>query len=591
MIHHDGSALYVPDQEPALDDTVDVLVRASVDAGVRRVWVRTTPDREPRFAAAAVHRRDHEVWFRAPVRLRNPVTNYRFLLDGPGGYRWLTAAGVVAHDVPDDTDFRIVCGSRPPAWSSAAIGYLIFPDRFARASTSVPVGSLPLPDWAVPCAWDDPVCGAGPLRSRQFFGGDLDGIVERLDHIADLGANTICLTPIFPAPANHRYCASSFDRVDPLLGGDDAFRRLAGAVHERGWRLIGDLTTNHTGDEHPWFTSGTDRDLYYFDDALPDGYETWVGVKRMPKLNWASPLLRQRFVTDEASVVRTWLREGLDGWRVDVANTTGRRAAEDMTREVAALIRAAATETRPDALLIAENAHDASDDLDSDGWHGTINYAGFTRPVWTWLADNPLPFLGLPVGVPRLPGTAMVQTMRAFASRMSWQSLRHCWNGLDSHDTPRFRTLVSGDSSLVEAGAGLMLTLPGTPVIFAGDELGLEGRWGEDARVPVPWERQDLWDRGMLARYRALIALRSGSIALQTGGLRFVHVSSDVVAFLREAPQESMVVLAARDGAAEQVSIAPWLTAENVYGGAERIGGGARIRVDGATFQVWRVET
>ncbi|HTZ42837.1 MAG TPA: glycoside hydrolase family 13 protein [Jatrophihabitans sp.] len=593
-VHHDGSPLYVPVGCPELGDTVPVYVRA--DASVQRLWVRTAPDREPRFAAAepvpARAPGAGERWFRAEVHLRNPVTHYRFLLDGPAGYRWLTAAGVVAHDVPDDTDFRLVCGPGAPAWATDAVGYLVFPDRFARASTSPPVRELDLPGWAIPCDWDEPVAGAGPLRSRQFYGGDLDGIAERLDHVRDLGADTLCLTPVFPAPANHRYCASSFEEIDPLLGGDAAFGRLVEAVHRRGLRLVGDLTTNHTGDGHPWFQAaraGADTDLYYFDDTLPDGYETWVGVRRMPKLNWASATLRERFVTAPDSVVRRWLRAGLDGWRIDVANTTGRRQAEDRTWEVAALMRQAMVAEKPDSLLIAENAHDASTDLDRSGWHGTINYAGFTRPAWTWLATNPLPFLGLPVGVPRLPAGAMLATMGAFGARMSWQSLGNCWNGLDSHDTPRFRTLVSGDPRLVEAGVALMMTLPGTPVVYAGDEFGLDGDWGEDARVPVPWHRPERWDAATLACYRGLIRLRRSSPAFTRGGLRILDAGPDRVSYLRETGDEAMLVLVARDGDGGTVRLPFGRQAENVYGGAPDLLPGRGFTVTEATVQAWRV--
>ena len=118
--------------------------------------------------------------------------------------------------------------------------YQIFPDRFARSAAAA---DRPLPDWAIPCDWDTPVAVSRPETPYQFYGGDLDGIIERLDHIAGLGANTVYLTPVFPARSNHRYDAAAFDRVDPLLGGDEALRRLADAVRARGWRLIGDLTT------------------------------------------------------------------------------------------------------------------------------------------------------------------------------------------------------------------------------------------------------------------------------------------------------------------------------------------------------------
>ena len=175
-----------------------------------------------------------------------------------------------------------------------------------------------------------------------MYGGDLDGIARRLDHIAALGANTVYLTPFFPARSNHRYDASAFDRVDPLLGGDAALARLAAAVHGRGWRLLGDLTTNHTGDGHPWFTDRA-RDFYYFRPG--GGYESWLGYPSLPKLNWGSAELRRRFTDGDPALARRAVR--LDGWRVDVANMTGRRGADDWTHEVAALLRRAVARGSP----------------------------------------------------------------------------------------------------------------------------------------------------------------------------------------------------------------------------------------------------
>ncbi|MEV0395810.1 glycoside hydrolase family 13 protein [Polymorphospora rubra] len=593
MIHHDGSALYVPDRAPVLGGTTDVYVRASANAGVDRVWARWTFDREPRFVAATDARppaaRTGERWFRVRLPLRNPVSRYRFLLDGPGGYRWLTAAGVFPHDVGDDTDFRIVCGHAPPDWAADATVYLIFPDRFARSAAAA---DRQLPDWAVARDWDHPVSGDGPDRPREIYGGDLDGIADRLDHIASVGADTICLTPFFPAPANHRYCPTTFDRVDPLLGGDAALRRLTDAAHRRGMRVVGDLTTNHTGDRHDWFRdalAGRHRDLYYFDDDLEFGYETWVSVRRMPKLNWTSAELRRRFLDGPDSVVRRWLEAGLDGWRIDVANTTGRRIAEDNTHDVARGILAAMTRSRPDALLLAENAHDATGDLDAAGWHGTMNYAGFTRPVWTWLATEPLPFLGVPVGVPRLPATAMVATMRAFAARMSWRSLTTSWSLLDSHDTPRFRTLAGNSAGLVEVGVGLMATLPGTPMVYYGDEVGLSGTWPEDGRRTIPWHDRTRWDHRLLAVYTDLLALRREQVALRHGGLRFLHVGTDRLAFLRETADERLLVLAARRPVSEPLRLPGIGAADNIYGGAPDLAPGDPLSGDGPTFQVWRL--
>ena len=603
--HHDGSALYVPEQAPALGDLVPVFVRVPAASPVRRIFVRSTYDGEPRFSEAVVDRRDSrgDTWWRAEVPVRNPVTNYRFLLDEPDGSRWLTACGIADHDVADHTDFRLVAYDPPPAWARDAVIYQIFPDRFARSPQAA---GRQLPDWAIPCDWArTPVIGRGPETPYQFYGGDLDGIAAHLDHLDRLGVNTVYLTPIFPARSNHRYDAATFDHVDPLLGGDAALARLSDAVHARGWRLIGDITTNHTGDGHEWFAAAAtdvnspERELYYFDPETGD-YESWNGVKSLPKLNWGSRELRRRFLDGSDAVVRRWLLPPyrLDGWRVDVANMTGRRGADDYTHEVAALLRAAVTECRPDALLIAEHGHDYTRDLDADGWHGTMNYPGFTEPVRSWLvADGvSLPsFLGTPGGVRRRDGVAALATMRTFASLVSWRSYTHSWQLLGSHDSARIRSVV-GDAARHEVAAGLLMTLPGIPMIFAGDELGLRGENGEASRTPMPWHAPKTWDTATFDRYRTLVALRRTEPALRHGGLRWAHVDADTLVFLRETATEALLVLARR-AAAAPVRLAGLPAAENVYenvyGGAPALRpdatGAVVLPGDGPTFQVWRL--
>ncbi|WBB77546.1 glycoside hydrolase family 13 protein [Micromonospora sp. WMMD882] len=597
--HHDGSARYVPEQAPELGDTVPVLVRVPAGSDVRRVHVRTTPDGEPRFAEAVVDRRDgDDVWWRADVEVRNPVSNYRFLLTGRHGTRWLNAAGPVDHDVPDVGDFKLVTYAPPPAWARDAVIYQIFPDRFARSAAA---DARPTPDWAVPCDWDTPVRGYGPDTPRQLYGGDLDGITGRLDHLDRLGVNTVYLTPVFPARSNHRYDAASFDRVDPLLGGDAALVRLADAAHARGWRLIGDITSNHTGDAHEWFTRAVadphapERGLYYFDRPGGD-YESWNGVRSLPKLNWADPELRRRFATDPDSLLRRWLRPpyGLDGWRVDVANMTGRRGADAYTHEVAALLRAVAVDTRADALVMAEHGHDHTGDLDRDGWHGTMNYVGFTDPVWSWLraGDQPVPnFLGVPGGVTRRDGRAVLATMNAYRSLVSWRSYTHSWQLLGSHDSARIRTVV-GDAARQEVAAGLLATMPGTPMVFAGDEWGLTGDNGEGSRTPMPWDRPAARDERTFETYRALLALRRAEPALRHGGLRWLHVDADTLVFVREAVDGAVLVLARRaPGSLVRLTGLP--PADNRYGGAPDLrpdaDGTVTLPADGPTFQAWRM--
>ncbi len=544
--HHDGSPLYVDQESAPLGATVRVRVRTSAHRPADAVWLRTVEDGEPFFTACEIERTEGEaVWWSAAVTVHNPVQRYRFMVVRGESFVWLNAAGVFDHDVTDAHDFTLSCHDAPPEWGRDAVVYQVFPDRFARSSAA---DGLPVPTWAVPAEWTDDPIHVGPETPRQFYGGDLDGIVEHLDHITALGVDTLYLTPVFPGESNHRYNASTFDSVDPLLGGDAAYRRLIDAAHARGLRVLGDLTSNHTGDTHEWFLSAADpgsseRTFYYF--AADGSHEGWKGHDTLPKLDHTAPDLGERF----RAVVARWLEFGLDGWRIDVANMTGRRGELDLAHEVAVAIRRTAVEVHPDALVLAEHGHDATGDLAGDGWHGTMNYYGFSFPVWEWLRDpeRPTPSFGLPVDLPRRDGPAMVTAMRAFTASFGWRAVGTSWNILGSHDSPRIRT-ITGSPELHHLAAVLQFTLPGVPMVFAGDELGLEGVDGEDSRRTMPWADPDAFATPTRDLYAALAAVRRDHPALRRGSLRWAHVDADSVAYLREHPDGSVLVCVSRDG-------------------------------------------
>jgi alpha-glucosidase len=552
--HHDGSARYLEQRVPAVGDHLRVRVSVPGTYEVRSIHVRSVLDGEPSWTTAV---RDEggaaETWWSADLLVGNPVTNYRFLLDrGPDGYAWLNGTGVHRREVSDAFDFRVTVFPRAPEWVQGAVIYQVFPDRFARSGQV----ELPTPEWAVPARWDEPVVERGPATPLQFFGGDLTGVEEHLDHLVELGATVLYLCPFFPAASNHRYNASTFDMVDPLLGGDDALVSLVAAAHERGLRVLGDLTTNHTGDTHEWFRravadpTSVEAGFYLFRDH-PTEYECWLGERTLPKLDLRDPELRTRFVEGPTSTVARYLDAPfhLDGWRIDVANMTGRSGAVDVNAEVAATVRATMQETSPDAYLLGEHFHDPSLDLRRDGWHGVMNYMGFLRPLWQWLCDvgSPVPFLGMPVDVASIGGDDAAAMMREASAQVPWAGFVASSTLLGSHDTPRLRTVVgSRERQLV--GATLLATYPGVPMLFMGDELGLTGIDGEDSRTPMPWDRLDETDTTALAAYRQLFTLRREEPALQHGGLRWVDARPELLAYLRETDDDRLLVLAVRDG-------------------------------------------
>jgi alpha-glucosidase len=595
--HHDGSDQYVLERPEALGGEAVVRLRVPRGTPVDTVVLRYVRDGEPRAVRAVVDEETAtDTWWRAAFPAHNPATRYRWLLVEGEAWTWVNGLGPAAHDVPDSDDFVLALGGGPD-WHLGSVAYQVFPDRFA--SSGLPVEP---PEWAIRRGWDELPTGRGPATPREWFGGDLTGLEARLDHVERLGASLLYLTPFFPAGSTHRYDGTTFDRVDPLLGGDEALASLVGAAHARGIRVVGDLTLNHCGRDHEWMAAALadgavpERDFFYFDESLPAGYESWLGFPQLPKLDWRSPELRRRM--DE--VLQKWLAPPfcLDGWRIDVANMIGRYRDLDLNAEVARGVRRAIADARADALLVAEHGHDFRADLAGDGWHGAMNYSGFLRPVWTWLrADEPAPeqrhsFWGLPVGVPRAEGASAVAAMRAFRAGVPWQSVLHSWTLLDSHDTARFRT-VAGSRERQQVGVGLQMTSPGVPMVFAGDELGLEGEWGEDARRTMPWSRPETWDGALVEAYRSLIALRRSSDALARGGIRYASVGSDAIAYLRETASERLLCLAAR---AEHEPIRVPLAAlgctelEPVYGAeATARDGTAVLPSEGPSFNVWRL--
>jgi alpha-glucosidase len=319
-------------------------------------------------------------------------------------------------------------------------------------------------------------------------------------------------------------------------------------------RVIGDITLNHSGDKHEWFCKARDgdpefRDFYTFDDSLEHGYESWLGVKSLPKFNYQSTSLRERLISGHDSVLKKWLRPpfNLDGWRVDVANMSGRLRELDMTHEIARLARAAVESEGDEKILIAEHNHDASADLDGDGWHGNMNYTSFRNPVWNWLIKAELAtYRPTKLGnFPQLGGRDVVQVIREFSARQPFATYSASWNLLSSHDSARVRTVV-GSYELHRVAIAFAMTMPGTPMIFAGDEIGAEGSWGEDSRSPYPWNGESPVDDEIRKVYRELIQLRKSSNALIHGGLQWLIRAQDQLVYIRESRSERLLVILSR---------------------------------------------
>lgn len=593
--HHDGSDLYVSNSAPSIGDKITLKVRVPNTYLFEKAMVRIYQDGEPRIFELKLNKKGAvESWYQVSIEIVNLQSLYRFAFIGQGKYEWLNARGLFDHDVHSNNDFQIVAIPDNPEWIKSSVFYQIFPDRFARS------GKVNItPDWAYPREWNLLPRGRGKFTGQELYGGDLYGVEEHLDHITDIGANGIYFTPIFPSRSNHRYDATSFDYVDPILGGDKAFQSLIKAAKKKKVRILGDLTSNHCGAGHAWLAKAKkdkkskERSFFYWDKSIKWGYVGWFGLESLPKLNYESKSLRKVVYEGKNSIVKKWIspKFGIAGWRIDVGNMTGVQGAENHHVEVMQGIRKAMQEVNPDTWLVAENGDFIASDLNGLGWQGAMNYQGFMRPFWNWINRNPEitgGFQGLPFAMPKINGQQLVESIQEFNASIPWRSLTASMMLLDSHDTARFRTVVLGDVKAHASAMTMMLTYPGVPSIFAGDEIGLEGSWGEDARRTINWDDRSQWDYEFLSEVKKLVALRRSQDALINGGLRWVAAENDYLVYLRESKKQSILVLVSRGPMNATIDLSSYgYSVDKCLYGKEVSGEIFSIKSDSAVQGVW----
>ena len=557
-VHHDGSVQYVSELYPQLGSPVRIRLRVGLDTPLKRPYLRIFPDGEQAFIALE-HSHSDAVshWWQADLVINQPLVHYRFILEAEDGVWSYTAAGPTAQLPLDNTDFRILADYAPPGWLETAVFYQIFPDRFYNGNLDLD----PYPDeyefqgrrpQIYP--WGEPAPHGHPFPIA-FYGGDLPGVIQKLDYLQALGVNAIYLNPIFTAYSNHKYDVIDYERVDPHLGGDEALIALRQALDERGMRYLLDIVPNHCGYWHPWFqtaqanANAPEADFFTFINH-PNEYHSWLGVWTLPKLDYRSQELRRRIYENDDSVFRRWLRPpfAADGWRVDVANMLGRQGATQIGDEIAQDIRRAVKETRPDAYLMAENFFDSSAHLQGDQWDSVMNYSGLTLPLWHWLRGFDQGAHGIKwhiQGAQPWPTAALAATWQQHLAAIPWTIALQQYNLLDSHDVPRIRSTVKGNDTLHRLATIIQFTFPGIPGLYYGDEIGMMDEEGFASRGCMVWD-EDRWNQDLLAFYKRLIKLRKETAVLQTGGFQILSVEPDTIIFQRASDTGCFLVVAHR---------------------------------------------
>ena len=609
-IHHDGSSSYVVASETiSFGSTVKLRVRTGLDAPVEGIFVRTNPDGEQHMAPLQlIAKGPAACWWEGDIHIRMVRNNYRFLLLTAEGHWWLTAAGVIRYTPTDATDFRLLAHYHTPSWGRDSVFYQIFPDRFADGDPSNNVRNDEYSCYGKPVvarSWGEvprPLREAGAM---EFFGGDLWGIIQHLDYLQDLGINALYLTPIFTSPSNHKYDTVDYRHVDAHFGGDEALIALRKALDERDMRLMLDLVPNHCSAEHPWFLAAqADPDAptaeFFTFHHRPDEYESWLGVRSLPTLNYRSLRLREEMYAGEDSIVRYWLKPPfrIDGWRVDVANMLARQGESQLEHKIGRGLRRAVKSVAPQAYLIGENFFDGTPQLQGDELDATMNYRGFSIPLLQWLVGFDASLAWRPgMQAPNmLPTEGLADQWRVFMAAIPWQIAAQQFNLLDSHDTRRIQTVVGENETLARIATALLFTFPGIPSVYYGDEIGMVGGNDPDCRRCMIWDER-AWNGGRRAFYQQFIRLRRSSPALRQGGFQLLYAAGETLAFMREAPEERLIVIARRavDGLerlpVRHAGLPDGLVLQELISGEETVveqGMLSLSHLSGAGVQVWR---
>ena len=503
---------------------------------------------ELRFAAPATPRL---LWYYFAAVMENGQTEYLGnARDGLGG------VGETYASAPPS--FQLTVYARdyaPPAFLREGVMYQIFPDRFCRSRAP----RYTREDIYLHENWDEPPLALfdprnGDTHSRDFFGGDLQGIISKLDYLQSLHVTVLYLNPIFLARSNHRYDTGDYTRIDPMLGTQADLTRLCEEAAKRGMRVLLDGVFNHTGDDSLYFNRYGRYDSvgayqspdspyagWFTFERFPDKYKCWWGVDTLPEVNKDNEDYR-RFILAEDGVARRWMRAGTAGWRLDVADELPMRFLRD--------------------LRTAVRTQDAQAALLGEVWEDASNKVAYGAQRCYCLGDTLDSVMNYPLREAAIGFVTGALDAYAFCRRV--ESLRENYplpffyslmNLMGSHDRARLLNVLAGEAweqvdplerggcRLSDAQRALAVrrlaemwklyaALPGMPSVYYGDEAGMEGAADPFCRFPYPWGREDAQ---VMAITREALALRASRPILRRGALQLHPIDRDTVRIRRFA--------------------------------------------------------
>lgn len=484
-------------------------------------------------------------YYRAIYAVDDPRTKYIFELNNAGFEYYFTPEGIKLYDDIKDKSYQpafVYSYAYPaepkPEWAIGAIAYQVFPDRFCR------VGKL---DTGM-VAWN-----STELDSDKFFGGNIKGITSKVSYLKRLGVKILYLNPIFKSNTSHRYNTSDYFKVDPTLGTDKDLKELCETAHEHGMKIVLDAVFDHCStDFGPFVDAYKNRNnskfynwfLFGAKESVKEGYAAFSFYSDMPKLNLNNPNTADYFV----EVGKYWIdRFDIDGWRIDV----GPEIPPDFWR----MFRKEIKKKKQDCLLVNECWGDSRYWCnEGDMFDTNMNYS-WSDCVWKLFADNSISIYEFDALLNR----------NLMSYRIEVGLLM--WNMLGSHDTPRFLSRANEHLESLEAAAFFQMTAPGIPIIYYGDELGMNGGQDPECRKPMDWEHSS--DNRVLRYYRQITQLRRRYAALTVGDYKTYLIDEEqgIYAYTRSSISETMlcIICAKESGITKAIVKLPSYIAKQVY--------------------------
>ena len=521
---------------------------------------------------------DRFVFWGVQVEFRSSVAKFSFAATTKDNLNlYLGTSGIANFISPSEKwnyDSSVYQRHIIPDWVYGSVMYQVFPERFANGRSAInPKNTV---EW-----------GSVPTR-LDFQGGDLYGVIDKLDHIESLGVNILYLNPIFLSGSTHKYDSWDHFKVDPTLGGDDGLKDLISNCHDRNIKVILDCSLNHVHPRHfafqdivkngekseykNWFTifdypvrlihrhhlyantykvgwDGNEEEYKRYlektfdetkvpvevrDDDGPivePSYKAWWGVPDMPKVNFENKEARQWAL----DVTKHWIENfDIDGWRMDVA--------KELDFSFWKEFRDIAHKANKDTLLISEIFGDTSQWLQGDRFDGTMNYS-FREAMTDYFATK------------RINNKEFADSLANLYSMYSFEALSSCQNLLSSHDVKRFLNRCGNEEDGLLGAIFLQATFPGIAGIYYGDEVGLGGADDPFNREPFPWHSEESWNSTILDYTKKLMNIKKSSSIFKYGRFELLDDNEQFVAFRRILKDESMLCIINRSKSSNDFNI------------------------------------